>query len=65
MMIGDSIGAEWNKNGEVFRIADDVDTADVLDSAEGSTAVTVREVVTALLAKVKDLSARIEELEGN
>jgi hypothetical protein len=26
---------------------------------------TVNEVVTALLAKVKELSARIEELEGN
>ena len=65
MMIGDSIAAEWNENGEVFRIAEGVDTADVLDSADDNDeAVTVNEVVTALLAKVKQLSAEIKELRG-
>ena len=79
MMIGDAIGAEWNKNGEVFQIAEGVDTADVLDRAETAAmpapdegvatadveSLSVNEVVTALLAKIKELSARIETLEGN
>ena len=66
----------------LFSIAEDIDTADVLDRAETATmpviddegvattdaeveSITVNEVVTALLAKVKELSARIETLEGN
>lgn len=62
-----------------FGIAEGIDTQDVLDRAEVATmpvldddgvettdveTITVNEVVTALLAKVKELSARIEELEG-
>ena len=66
-------------NGQtVFGIATDIDTADVLDRAETATmpvvddegvattdaeTVTVNEVMTALLAKVKQLSAEIEELK--
>jgi hypothetical protein len=63
-----------------FGVADSIDTRDVLERAEVATmpvlddegvattdvdSITVNEVVTALLAKVKELSARIEELEGN
>ncbi len=63
-----------------YRFAPDVDTADVLDRAETATmpvlddegvattdveSITVNEVMTAMLAKIKELSARIEELEGN
>jgi hypothetical protein len=63
-----------------FGIADGIDTQDVLDRAETATmpaldeegvatadveSLTVNEVVTALLAKIKELSARIETLEGN
>ncbi len=67
-------------NGQsVFGIAPDINTANVLDRAEVATmpviddegvatadaeSITVNEVVTALLAKVKELSARIETLEG-
>ena len=67
-------------NGQaVFGVAAGIDTRDVLDRAETATmpafddegvatadaeSITVNEVVTALLAKVKDLSARIETLEG-
>jgi hypothetical protein len=62
-----------------FGIADGINTRDVLDRAETATmpafdaegvattdvdGLTVNEVVTALLAKVKELSARIETLEG-
>ena len=62
-----------------FGIAEDIDTADVLDRAETATmpaidaegiattdaeSITVNEVMTAMLAKIKELSARIEELEG-
>jgi len=62
-----------------FNIADGIDTRDVLERAETATmpalddegvtttdaeGVTVNEVVTALLAKVKELSAEIEELRG-
>ena len=61
-----------------FNVADGIDTADVLDRAETATmpvvddegvattdaeTVTVNEVMTALLAKVKQLSAEIEELK--
>ena len=61
-----------------FGIADGIDTADVLDRAETAAmpvvddegvattdaeSITVNEVVTALLAKVKQLSAEIEELK--
>lgn len=64
----------------VFGIAEGIDTADVLDRAETATmpaaddevattdaeveSITVNEVVTALLAKVKELSAEIKELKG-
>ena len=63
-----------------FAVADGIDTADVLERAETATmpaldaegvattdvdGLTVNEVVTALLTEVKDLKARIEELEGN
>ena len=67
--------------GTAFNIADGIDTADVLDRAEVATmpapeegvattdadvdSITVNEVVTALLLKVKELSAEIEELKGN
>jgi hypothetical protein len=67
-------------NGQsVFGIADGIDTADVLERAETATmpapddegvatadvdSITVNEVVTALLAKVKELSAEIEELKA-
>ena len=64
-----------------FNVADDIDTADVLERAETATmpvvddegvattdadveSITVNEVVTALLAKIKELSAEIEELKG-
>ena len=78
-----TIGISGRLEGSVnFRIADDIDTTEVLERAETATmpvvdddgvvtadaeveSVTVNEVVTALLAKVKELSARIEELEGN
>ena len=60
-----------------FNVADGIDTADVLDRAETAAmpvddegvattdaeSITVNEVVTALLAKVKQLSAEIEELK--
>jgi hypothetical protein len=60
-----------------FGIADGIDTADILNRAETATTpvldddatddlgamVTVNEVVTALLATVKQLTARVEELE--
>jgi hypothetical protein len=58
-----------------FGIADGIDTRDVLDRAETATmpaldeegvdGLTVNEVVTALLLKVKELSADIKELKGN
>jgi hypothetical protein len=66
-------------NGQVvFGITEGIDTADVLDRAETATmpaaddevattdaeSITVNEVVTALLAKVKELSAEIKELKG-
>ena len=71
----------FNAAPKAFNIAEDIDTADVLDRAETATmpvldddgvatadaeveSLTVNEVVTALLAKVKELSARIDELEG-
>jgi hypothetical protein len=61
-----------------FNIADGIDTADVLDRAETATmpspdegvatadveSLTVNEVMTAMLAKIKELSAEIEELKG-
>jgi hypothetical protein len=57
-----------------FGIADGIDTRDVLDRAETATmpaldeegvdGLTVNEVVTALLLKVKELSADIKELKG-
>jgi hypothetical protein len=75
LMIGDTIAAEWHKNGNVFHLSEGVDTADVLDRAETATmpapeeagvdGLTVNEVVTALLLKVKELSAEIKELKGN
>jgi len=58
-----------------FNVAPDIDTADVLDRAETATmpapeeagvdGLTVNEVITALLLKVKELSADIKELKGN
>jgi hypothetical protein len=60
---------------KTFNIADGIDTRDVLERAEVSTmpapeeagveGLTVNEVVTALLLKVKELSADIKELKGN
>ena len=73
-----TIGISGRLEGSVnFRIAEDIDTADVLDRAETAAmpvddegvattdaeSITVNEVVTALLAKVKQLSAEIEELK--
>ena len=68
----------FNAAPRTFNIAEGIDTADVLERAETATmpviddegvatadveSVTVNEVVTALLAKVKELSAEIEELK--
>jgi hypothetical protein len=57
-----------------FWLTDGIDTADVLDRAETATmpapeeagvdGLTVNEVVTAMLAKIKELSAEIKELKG-
>jgi hypothetical protein len=73
-------GAVLATRGVAFSIAAGTGTADVLERAETATmpvldeegvatadvdVLTVNEVVTALLAKVKELSARIETLEGN
>jgi hypothetical protein len=61
--------------GGLFYVKESIDTADVLDRAETATmpapeeagveGLTVNEVVTALLLKVKELSADIKELKGN
>jgi hypothetical protein len=63
-----------------FGIPNGIDTSDILDRAETATMpdlndedvvasgdglITVNEVMAAMLAKIKELSARIEELEGN
>jgi hypothetical protein len=62
------------EGGTAFGITEGIDTADVLDRAEVAAmpapeeavvdGLTVNEVVTALLLKVKALSAEIEELKG-
>jgi hypothetical protein len=75
------IGVSGRLEGLVnFRAAPGIDTRDVLDRAEVATmpapdaegvatadveSLTVNEVMTAMLAKIKELSARIETLEGN
>jgi hypothetical protein len=61
--------------GGLFYVKESIDTADVLERAETATmpapeeagveGLTVNEVVTALLLKVKELSADIKELKGN
>ena len=63
-----------------FGIPNGIDTSDILDRAETATMpdlndedvvasgdglITVNEVMAAMLAKIKELSERIEELEGN
>jgi hypothetical protein len=65
--------------GTAFGITEGIDTADVLDRAETAAmpapddegvatadveSLTVNEVVTAMLAKIKELSAEIKELKG-
>jgi hypothetical protein len=73
-------GEIQDHNGPVrsFAIADGINTRDVLERAETATmpapdegvatadveSLTVNEVVTAMLAKIKELSAEIEELKG-
>jgi len=73
--VGESLAAELGPGGWAFGITEGIDTRDVLERAETATmpapeeagvdGLTVNEVVTALLLKVKELSADIKELKGN
>jgi hypothetical protein len=80
LLVKGNLTVDGTINGTLaFGIADGIDTADVLDRAETAAmpapdegvatadveSLSVNEVVTALLAKIKELSARIETLEGN